>query len=102
MSDDVERPQKDASEYAGLVKVLREIKAQKKELEEREKTIKAVLTEFLGEAEVGLVDGRPAFRYLKSYPARLDQQALKEERPEVFSKFVNVRESRSFTLVEED
>jgi hypothetical protein len=102
MSDDIERPTKDATEYAGMVQLLREIAEQEKALAERKKVIKQTLAEFLGDAEIGTVNGAPAFRYLKSYPRRLDQQALKEARPEVFAAFVNEREARTFTLVEED
>jgi hypothetical protein len=90
------------SDYAGLVQVLREIKDQKKALEEREDVIKKTLAEALGDDEIGLVNGKPAFANRKSWPGRLDQKALKAGDPETFAKYVNVREARTFTLIDED
>lgn len=100
MSDD-ERPTRDMSDYAGLVQVLREIKDQKKALEEREDVIKKTLAEALGDDEVGTVNGKPVFAYRKSWPQRFDQKAFKADNPLTFEQYVNVREQRSFTLIED-
>lgn len=101
MSDD-DRERKDVTEYKGLIAVLRDIDAQMKELKGRAEVLKKTLAEFLGKAEVGEVDGKPAFYNRVSYPKRFNQKAFKAKHPDLHAEFVEEAEQRTFTLAEPD
>jgi predicted phage-related endonuclease len=52
----------------------------------------------LGDAELGLVDGRPAVHWTVVATRRLDQRKLKEQAPELVEACTVTQLSRRFTL----
>lgn len=58
------------------------------------------ITDALGDAEVGLVDGAPAVRWTYVESSRLDTKKLRAEHPELVNQFTSPNTTRRFTIVE--
>ena len=54
-----------------------------------------------GTAEVALIDGRPVARWTRVKSRRFNQSAFKKADPGTYDLYVEMSESRRFTLVEE-
>jgi predicted phage-related endonuclease len=72
----------------------REIKAAEAQLAECEQRLKLRL----GDAPLAMYDGRPVVRWPEIEAKRLDQQALREELPDVFAQYNRPSSYRRFTL----
>lgn len=71
-----------------LVEALEAATAERKAAEERENAIRNKLFAQMGDAEIGLVDGKPRFTW-KAQKGResLDQKALKADHPDLFEAY---------------
>jgi predicted phage-related endonuclease len=95
----------DLTRHAHRIEALRHAQAKAKEWKEIADEITAEIKDAMGgedgTAEVAVVDGRPVARWTRVKSNRLNQAALKKERPEIHALYVEASESRRFTLVEE-
>jgi hypothetical protein len=97
-----DRPEKDATELAGLVDMYRQVQGDIKALEEKRDALKLTLATFLGDAEVGTVGGRAAYRWVKSWPRKFDVKAFAKDHPQLHDQYRYERETRTFTLADPD
>jgi predicted phage-related endonuclease len=72
-----------------------------KDLEETKKLARARVEQMMGEAEIGLLDGRPAVHWTVVASRRLDQRKLKEQAPDLVEACTVTQLSRRFTLAGE-
>ena len=100
----------DDDEYAQAARILVYVTAQKAEIKTRldsldvlEKDARATIEDALGgpdgPAAEALFEGRPIVRWSKFAGHRLNQKALKAERPEVFAKYYDETVERKFVIV---
>lgn len=85
----------DATNWLALI---RDCDRQIKDLEEAKALARGHLERMLGDAELGLVDGRPAVHWTVVVSNRFDSSAFKRSRPDLYSEFVAPQTSRRFTL----
>lgn len=69
-----------------------------KDLEETKKLARARIEQMLGDAELGMLDGRPAVHWTVVASRRLDQRKLKEQAPDLVEACTVTSLSRRFTL----
>ena len=83
---------------AALIDALAEATAELKAAEERRDSIRNKLMAAMGDAEIGLVDGKPRFTW-KAQKGRdtLDQKALKADHPDLYEAYT--RTGASFRVV---
>lgn len=86
--DALEHATRKAKEWAELVKDL-------------QAEIKEAMGGEDGTAEVAVIDGRPVARWTRVKSNRFNQSAFKKADPTTYALFVEVSESRRFTLVDE-
>lgn len=84
-------------DHVNLIAELEEAGAVLKAAEERRDTARNMLCAVMGDAEIGLVDGKPRFTW-KAQQGResLDQKALKADHPEIYEQYV--RRGASFRV----
>lgn len=88
----------DATNWLALI---RQCDRDIKDLEEAKKLARGHLERMMGDAELGLVDGRPAVHWTIVSSRRLDQKKLKEQAPELVEACTVTQLSRRFTLAGE-
>jgi predicted phage-related endonuclease len=81
------------------VDILRACKRKQSELNEMVERSRAAVEEALGENEFGTVDGEPAIRWGHQKVNRLNQKALKAERPEIVAEYTEASEQRRFEVL---
>lgn len=86
---------------AGWAAHYRDLGRQIADLEEQRKLAREQLEDALGDAEEGLIDGRPAVRYPLVTTTRVDVKALRSEMPDVAARYAKVSTSRRLSLVED-
>jgi predicted phage-related endonuclease len=72
-----------------------------KDLEEAKKLARVRIEQMLGDAELGMLDGRPAVHWTVVASRRLDQRKLKEQAPDLVEACTVTQLSRRFTLAGE-
>lgn len=97
MSGTVDLP----ADVAALLTVYRQAQDRIAELETLIKDLRARIEAVLGDAETGLVDGRPAVRWTRITRRALDQKLLREGYPDLYEACLVEQVSRRFTLVTE-
>ncbi len=80
---------------------LRQITARIKELTVQADAIKAAIQDELGDYEIGTVHGRPAVYWTQHIRHALDQKALKDHEPHLYTAYLKASPYRRFVLVEE-
>ena len=85
----------DAANWRALIQ---DCDAKMKDLEETKKLARARLEQMMGDAELGLIDGRPAVHWTVVSSRRLDQKKLKEQAPELVEACTVTSITRRFTL----
>lgn len=83
------------------------VSAREKDLEDRKAELRTRLIGFLGQAEMALIDGRPAYTYKSSKAERIDKKALATHYPDVATDSriyytTNSRTLRQSTTKEKD
>jgi putative phage-type endonuclease len=99
------RPQRSECELpdhaAGLVRQYLRATAVEKASKQQAEKAKNELMALLGDAEVGLVDGRPLVQWPLVTSRRLDVEALRAAHPDIAEQFTRPSECRRFTAVKE-
>lgn len=88
----------DATNWLALI---RQCDRDIKDLEETKKLARGHLERMMGDAELGLVDGRPAVHWTVVSSRRLDHKKLKEQAPDLVEACTVTQLSRRFTLAGE-
>jgi predicted phage-related endonuclease len=78
--------------------LIQDCDAKIKDLEKTKKIARGHLEQMMGDAELGLIDGRPAVHWTVVASRRLDQKKLKEQAPELVEACTVTSISRRFTL----
>ena len=81
------------------VDILKFVAAKEAELKEMKERSRAAVEEALGENEIGTVDGEPVVRWGHQKVNRLNQKALKAERPEIVAEYTEANTQRRFELI---
>lgn len=89
---------KDAEKKAGLILSLTK---EKKEIEERIKSLKTDLQDFMTDSEIEELDTEKfLISYTRFVQNRLDAKRLKEERPKIYSSYLKETSSSRFDVKE--
>lgn len=95
----------DLSSLADRITALRHAQGKAKEWKEVVDALQAEIKDAMGgedaASEVGAIDGMPVVRWTRVKSNRFNQSAFKKADPETYALYVEVSESRRFTLVEE-
>lgn len=81
------------------VEVLVYVKARMAELKEMQALSRAVVEEALGDNEIGMLDGKPVISFKHLKVRRIDQEALKEEFPEIAEHCTKTFAQRRFEVL---
>jgi predicted phage-related endonuclease len=89
------------AEHAELLRQYANIKAHMDALKETEDQIKARICNFLGDAELGIVDGEVACRWKQSTRTSVDTKKLEKDHPVLVDKYRKTTSYRTFTVTKE-
>ena len=81
------------------IDILTFVATKEAELKEMKDRSRAAVEEALGTEEIGTVDGEPVVRWKHQKVNRLNQKALKAERPEIVAEYTEASEQRRFELL---
>ena len=81
------------------VDILKFVASKEAELKEMKERSRAAVEEALGENEIGTVDGEPVVRWGHQKVNRLNQKALKAERPEIVAEYTEATSQRRFEIL---
>ncbi len=84
--------------FASEFQRLAEIKAQTKELEAEEDTIKARIMSAMADAETGTLDGITVCTWKNTSSSRFDSKAFKADNPDLYKQYTNKTAGRRFLL----
>ena len=85
----------------GLAARIEDLKVAKAIAKDADNAVEAItneLREALGDAEIGLIDGKTAISWKTSKTSRLDTKSLKADMPEVYQQYTTETESRTFRI----
>jgi putative phage-type endonuclease len=88
-------------EIEGLLKELKNVRASRKDFDEREEVIQKTIMEFMKESDTLLdLAGKPIATWKSGKPAkRIDLKALQAEQAEIYSKYLKAGESQRRFLI---
>ena len=91
----------DITELQNWVIMLKQLRADRADIDEQIEVIEGQIKDALGDAEIGTINGAPVVRWSHVVSNRFDQKAAKELlTPEQVEACTKPSESRRFTIVE--
>lgn len=92
---------KEIDSLKNWVVMIKQLKADRAEIDEQIEVGENQIKDALGDAEIGTVDGEPVVRWTRVLTNRFDQKAAKALlSDEQIAQCCNLSESRRFTIVE--
>lgn len=86
-------------ELKAHIDILKFCKTKQAELAEMVERSRAAIEEVLGDEEIGTIEGEPVVRWTHQKVNRLNQKALKAERPEIVAEYTEASTQRRFEVL---
>lgn len=90
--------QVDLDDLAGTLAALRQVKAEAKELADRQAELENTIKAALGDCETGLIGGQPAVTWKQTTTRRVSTKALKADHPDIAEACTETSTSRRFLV----
>ena len=82
------------------IDILRYVKKKQAELKEIEERSRSIIEEAMRDNEIGTIEGQTAVRWKHIKTNRLNQKALKADRPDLVAQYTEASETRRFEIIE--
>lgn len=89
----------DLTDLKAHIDIMRFCKTKQAEYADMMERSRAAIEEALGDNEIGTLEGEPAVRWGHQKVNRLNQKALKAERPEIVAEYTEASTQRRFEIL---